>query len=325
MTAYALGRGLEMDEITRRTNIKRSHLIHPTDRISDDAPFLLGQLISESAKGESATLHMARNVDLSAFGLWAQLGQSSADLDEAISAWVRFAPVLADRLVMRRYDEGDLVVMECEHPHDAGDHGFLPEVGTAVTYRVLKESIDAEITDCVAAVEFRHGALALEEEYRAYFGVPVRHDMTRNAVLFRADTLSTKSRFGDAVVNGYVQAELEFLEDQHVIPGDRHRISTVLDAILKNAEEFEFSAGAVARRMNLSLRALQRSLNEHDLSLRGLIQETREKRARELLAETDHSVERISRMLGYSDAPAFGRAFKRWTGLSPTAFRGTMQ
>jgi AraC-like DNA-binding protein len=43
--------------------------------------------------------------------------------------------------------------------------------------------------------------------------------------------------------------------------------------------------------------------------------------ARELLRQHTLSVEQVAERLGYSDVSNFGRAFRRWTGLTPAAFR----
>ncbi|MEM7517314.1 MAG: AraC family transcriptional regulator ligand-binding domain-containing protein [Planctomycetota bacterium] len=323
LTSYALGLGFSMEEITERTSVKRTHLINPNDRVPDDQATLLSLLILQASKGSPATLHLASTVDSAVFGMWGEIGQRCEDLNEAIDAWVRFGPMLADRLVMERYDEGDFVVMECRHPGGKEDHGFMSEFGGALTYRLMRTFLQEEMGSCVERVEFQHAPLSSEESYREYFGAPVIHSAKRNAFLFHRKALSTKSRLSDKVAKGYLQAELELLEDQYLIPGSRQLIGSVLDAIARNVKESEFRASAVAERLNVSLRTLQRSLNEQGLALRFLIQEAREKRARDLLVETDLNIEEIAISVGYADAPTFSRAFRRWTGQSPTEFRSS--
>ena len=48
-------------------------------------------------------------------------------------------------------------------------------------------------------------------------------------------------------------------------------------------------------------------------------------KAKQLLEETEESLEKISELLGYSDAYAFGKAFKRYEGLSPIKFRNSIK
>ena len=78
---------------------------------------------------------------------------------------------------------------------------------------------------------------------------------------------------------------------------------------------------AVARKLNLSERTLQRRLAEQGASFTTLLQTAQQREACHLLMHGDLSVTEIAGRLGYADAGHFSRAFKRWTGLSPTRWR----
>ncbi|TVQ30054.1 MAG: AraC family transcriptional regulator [Wenzhouxiangella sp.] len=79
---------------------------------------------------------------------------------------------------------------------------------------------------------------------------------------------------------------------------------------------------AMARRLGLSERTLIRRLDSEDSSYRGLVDRVRQTLARDWLHHTDMPVSRIAELLGYRDPANFGRAFRRWTGISPGALRG---
>lgn len=56
-------------------------------------------------------------------------------------------------------------------------------------------------------------------------------------------------------------------------------------------------------------------------SFQELLDETRRARAEEWLRFTDMKLEQVSRQLGFGDIRSFRRAFKRWTGRTPTEIR----
>lgn len=78
---------------------------------------------------------------------------------------------------------------------------------------------------------------------------------------------------------------------------------------------------AVAERLHLSVRSLDRRLKQADSSWQELLDDLRGQQAREYLADPDLSVAQVAEKLGYADLRAFQRRFKIWTGLTPSAWR----
>jgi AraC-like DNA-binding protein len=81
------------------------------------------------------------------------------------------------------------------------------------------------------------------------------------------------------------------------------------------------SEDTVAARLSLGRRTLQRGLQKEGTSFREIKARVIEKRARALLEETDLTVAAIARTLGYEESKSFQRAFRKWTGLWPHAYR----
>ena len=77
----------------------------------------------------------------------------------------------------------------------------------------------------------------------------------------------------------------------------------------------------MAADFGMSQRTLQRKLSDIGLSYQQLLDETRHELARRYLDDQGKSVTEITFLLGFSEQSAFTRAFKRWSGMSPSAYR----
>ena len=77
----------------------------------------------------------------------------------------------------------------------------------------------------------------------------------------------------------------------------------------------------VAQKLGTSRRSLQRRLAAHDTSFNRFVDDALARRAKKLLKEGKVSITDIALELGYADPAHFTRAFRRWTGVTPSAFR----
>lgn len=109
----------------------------------------------------------------------------------------------------------------------------------------------------------------------------------------------------------------------HELQGPGDFVQRVRARLLAGPPPFP-DADAVAASMHISGRVLRRRLQEEGRSFRQIVQQVREELARQYLTKADLTVEEVSTLLGYSEAPAFSRAFKSWTGKSPDRFRESL-
>ncbi|MFI1648433.1 AraC family transcriptional regulator ligand-binding domain-containing protein [Streptomyces avidinii] len=80
---------------------------------------------------------------------------------------------------------------------------------------------------------------------------------------------------------------------------------------------------AVARRMAVSTRTLQRRLDEHDTTWSNEVESARRDHITRLLHSTDLSIDAVAARSGYADARALRRAVQRWYGTTPAVLRRT--
>jgi AraC-like DNA-binding protein len=78
---------------------------------------------------------------------------------------------------------------------------------------------------------------------------------------------------------------------------------------------------SVAGAFNITARTLQRRLRAEKTSYKQILDDVRRELAVDYVSEPDLSIKEITYMLGFSEPSNFTRAFKRWTGTSPNAYR----
>jgi len=81
----------------------------------------------------------------------------------------------------------------------------------------------------------------------------------------------------------------------------------------------------VARLTDMSVRTLQRQLKKRGLRFNDLLNQAKFEHAKQMLGDPEMSIKAAAASLGYSDPAHFPRAFRRWSGLSPTAFKKNQQ
>jgi len=95
----------------------------------------------------------------------------------------------------------------------------------------------------------------------------------------------------------------------------------VVEVLKKRVGHAPLGIGDIAAELSLSKRTLQRRLQQQDLSYAEIRDKVRFHYSIDYLIEQNASIDSISSALDFSDRTSFTNAFKRWTGLSPSAFR----
>ena len=103
------------------------------------------------------------------------------------------------------------------------------------------------------------------------------------------------------------------------IPGT---LSQVIERILTSSKNAQVAnLWLMAEMLNISPRTLRRKLSELDTTFFEVVDNWRFKSSLELLEDEQVGVNGIAERLGYANTPNFDRAFRRWTGQSPSLYR----
>ncbi|GGC97476.1 helix-turn-helix domain-containing protein [Halopseudomonas salina] len=150
------------------------------------------------------------------------------------------------------------------------------------------------------------------------FGKRIRPGSKRVAVKFNRHMMNTPLPAADAFLVKRLDATLE---DMLGAVPNIDFAEQVKQRIRVLVSEREVSEDLVATPFNMSPRHLRRKLSETQTTYEKLLDEVRMELAIRLIQDGKLNLGRIAFELGFLDPSSFTRAFRRWTGMSPTAFR----
>ncbi|MGB1952130.1 MAG: AraC family transcriptional regulator [Marinobacter sp.] len=152
------------------------------------------------------------------------------------------------------------------------------------------------------------------ERFEHLMAGALQFDGEFNGFVFDAAILDYPLVMSDPVAARIAREQCK--EELGRLGGGRSLARQVRDLVFD--EELGFaSMDAVAEKLNLTPRTLQRRLQAEGVVFRELVETIRRHHAERLLLLNQKSIGEVSDLLGYSDVTNFSRAFRRWAGCSP--------
>ena len=168
-------------------------------------------------------------------------------------------------------------------------------------------------------VRFAHEAPGEISEHLRIFGAPVLFGYPTNAFVIERKFLEQQVPAADPRLYSIMKRYLEQVLAE--MPQEDTLLTSVRRAIAESMREGDPNLRRVAKKMAMSPRTLQRQLKERGVEFKKLVEDTRRRFALSYLKNRGNSLTEIAFLLGYSEASAFTRAFRRWTGSAPLAYR----
>ncbi len=171
-----------------------------------------------------------------------------------------------------------------------------------------------------AEAQFVHQAPRDTTEHTRLFGAPVSFGRPTNALRRRA-------RVPRSAGPGCRRASLPDPEtiSRQCLEGDAARgqpcSAQIRRAVGESLRDGDPKLAQVAGKLTTTPRTLQRRLREHGVDFKRVVDDTRRRFSLNYLRDPKHTLTEIAYLLGYSEVSAFNRAFKRWTGATPSSYR----
>jgi AraC-like DNA-binding protein len=156
-------------------------------------------------------------------------------------------------------------------------------------------------------------------EYAKVLQCPIHARATWNGIAIAKRTLEIPLSRRDPLLRSWLERQADAILAR--LPTSSDACDDVRSVLSSQATAGEMTIDAVARRLSITPRTLQRRLARSGTSFETLRDDARRKAAELYLSTTSLTIAEVTYLLGYSEPTAFHRAFRRWHGTTPQAFR----
>ncbi len=319
---FACRRGTSREQLARSLRVAVSELCPGDSWVSLEWYLRLVDAARALCREPAIALHFGYEVSLDQMSPAGLAARASATVEESISRLNRYWRLdiddrgagPKDRICVRRADN-DLWVELTDSP--ALTHCTLIETSLAR----MAGGFARAFAPCKLA---RRVAVSFPDPgyggvYERVFDAPVEFGGSRNAIAVDPEILSWSTPDGG---NEYL---VDLVEDRAAIDiaeGERRRTACGrVEQLLREQPAIEASATRVSSQLGWSRATLYRRLRQEGTNFRELAREVRREVAERLLLRDELTIAQVALRLGFSDASAFSRGFKTWTGVAPAEWR----
>ena len=271
------------------------------------------------SQSECLGVYLGQRLNLSAHGVVGFAGLSAATIGDALKVAQRFQPLVMPLI--------ELNIDKSEHLTWVSAHTTL-----ALPQEVEKFLLDALLASIYTQGSYLYlGSFQKVTAYLPYFEaqydggakagfseVAIEYGADRLRFSFPNELISTPLALADEQTHQHALRQCEAMLEAMPRPGGLGQ--TLRQQLLQEGPPFP-TLQQLAQQRHMSERTLRRHLNQENISWRDLLTEVKMNKAKHYLMAGHDSITTIALRLGYQDSANFSRAFRQYTGLSPSQWR----
>lgn len=303
-------------EMLRRAGLSGGQLDDLDGRVPLVAIYEAFEQAMETSRDPLLGVRVASSVTASDLDAQAFLMLTSPTMGEAIERLDRFGDAFLSGERSHWFVASDGVHHEfVPYGPDRPAHHQIAELVLYEDARNIRRLFGADVAP--REIRLRHRQ-AGGIDYTDVFGCPVRFGQDCYEALFPAALVDVPIPSASPALAPLVDRYLEGMLS--TMPAEGALSARVVDVIGTCLESGVPTLAELAARFEMSPRSFQRALRSEGTSLRALANLVRRAKGTTLIA-AGRPVTEVAHLLGYADQAAFDRAFRRWTGTTPTAYR----
>jgi AraC-like DNA-binding protein len=241
---------------------------------------------------------------------------ASTTLRTALERLARYKRVVTQVLDFRLEQLDDGLSLSMEYQSDVRSLPVQIDFGLAMITSMCRINYGEDLNP--VSVSFIHSAPSSSGDYFTFFRCPAQFDAPADRLTLPLDAVDKRLPSSNP--------QLAQLHDQIMIrylaQFDKDDIiSRTKAAIIDQLPSGSVSDASVAHALYTNVRTFQRQLRKEGTTFKTLMNDIRRELAEQYIRDSTMSLNEISFLLGFSEISSFSRAFKRWTGEPPSAYR----
>jgi AraC-like DNA-binding protein len=312
-------RHIETDHALDGSGLKRSDLTDKDLRVSSAQILQVYKTVADRNWHPHLAYEIGSNLHVSAYGMYGYAMLCSTRYRDTVQVATRFhalaAPTAQMQFMFEQGEEGWNTEPAITTHDDRDFYAFLVALQMGTFNTLHRDIFGLDFMPPLIELRFQKTDKVSLPEHVAD---QVIYGANRNRYHVPAEWLDRKLELGNDVTFPQLveicKAELSELSGRDGVVGQVRRF------ILENAA-FSANMETTAEQLRMTSRTLRRHLKREQTTFSEIVDSVRTELALKYLREAVLSTEEIAHLLGFSETSSFVRAFKRWTGKNPRAYR----
>lgn len=277
----------------------------------------LHELLDEKL-GPGFGVRVGQQMKIDDYGVLGLSWRTCSRVGEIFERSERFFKLLSNTFVWSVHEQGDTSrILLNREAHRRGME-LSTEASLSATVVVLQAMTEKEIHPI--EVTFKHGPPEDLSSFSNAFHCPVLFHQPQYSISYKTADLQLRTAKADASINRYLLKQVEEKTRGIKIPGSS--LLRDVETLIKDGLPTGIPGiHQISDLLAMSNRTLTRRLSEEGVTYRDLVRKAQEAIAKEKLRADELSIGEIAFLTGFSEQSAFNRAFRKWTGQTPTEFR----
>lgn len=317
LVGVATSKGVPRAALLTTLGVEEEQLKNPEARVSVERLYDGWELCMRACLDDGLPVEVGRHSSIAAFGLLGYVLYTRPTLGSALEALRRYHDIINDsgRWSIESAKSETTITWHREGERRLGLRVANEQV-LASFATLAMDHLTASLE--IRRVGFRHGKPRSDDAHARHFGVAPTWGTDTDAVVLPREALELKPVGANDVVSVYFASQAEQALETLAKVGSwtaqvARAISTSLGSGIPTLEK-------VARSLGTTERTARRRLSAEGHTFDALVASVQKEQAIQLLGG-ETPLRDIAFALGFSDATAFSRAFRRWTGRSPSEMR----
>lgn len=311
-------RGIKPERLLTNTGISPNTLKDPSARLSYQQTIPLIENFLRHYPSDNPGMDLGKALNINQFGMLGYAVLSCSSLMEALKLCHKYRMLVEPALNFEIHDRGDAIAIPMtSYIPDPKLHQMVCNI-FSVSFIQISKFLTGRKDTRPLEMRFNYSQPKNIEKHFQYCDCLVLFDQPRTEIIVSKAVLDQPLLLADQVTASMAEAQCSELLSRF---GTREILIVKVRRIILQIPGVFPSVEDVADQLAISTRTLGRSLRDSGTSYQKILDDIRKEMSIEYLCSSRLPVEEIATLTGYSDPSNFRKAFRRWTGRTPSSYR----